>query len=329
MPRIVHPGMLLVLALGLAGCSDLGTKVRLEARGEVSSTALDFGTLTLTEFATRSVTVRNTGNAPLAGDATTTCPEFQLTMGAGPFTLDPGGSRDIVVRFQPAAVTGYACQLDLGPSLPAVALAGSGAAQPPGAAWTVVPASLDFDAVAVGQSAFRNFRISSTGTAPLTVNVVAGCSDYLPVAGGGPAVIAPGDFITVSVLFNPLAGGTYPCVIAVGPGILGVSVTGFATTISFARDIQPIFDLSCTGCHGGTSGLFLEPGSSYGNLVNVTSFGYAPAKRVAPFDPNNSVLYRKLAGTGFGQRMPQGQPPLPPAQVDKVKNWILEGARNN
>src|SRR5260221_410993 len=113
--------------------------------------------------------------------------------------------------------------------------------------------------------------------APLPVNVVAGCSAYLPVAGGGSAVIAPGTFITVSVLFNPLTGGPFPCDIAVGPGIPSVSVTGFATTVSLANDIQPIFDSSCISCHPPNNGMDLTRGVSYGNLVNGTSFGYAPA----------------------------------------------------
>jgi len=319
-----------MLSIAVAGCSDLGVKVRLQAHGEVSSASLDFGTLALTEFTSRTVTARNTGNASLAGDATCSCPEFQLTSGAGPFTLAPGASHDVVVRFQPSGVSNFACSLDFGPAIPRVFLAGKGAAQPPGAAWLVVPPTLDFGVVAAGQSYFRNFKISSTGTAPLAVNVVAGCSDYLPVAGGGSAVIAPGTFITVSVLFNPLTGGPFPCDIAVGPGIPSVSVTGFATTVSLANDIQPIFDSSCISCHPPNNGMDLTRGVSYGNLVNVTSFGYAPAKRIVPFDPASSVLYGKIANTGrFGQRMPQGPFPLPQAQIDKVRTWILEGARNN
>lgn len=329
-PRFVHPGLVFALALALAGCSDLGVKVRLQARGEVSSAALDFGTLALNDFATRTVTVRNTGNASLVGDATTTCPEFQLITGGGSFTLAPGATREIVVRFQPSGVVGFSCKLDLGPGAPQVSLAGIGADQAPGAAWSVVPATLDFLTVPSGQSYFRSFKIFSTGTAPLTVNVVTGCGEYLPVTGGGPAVIAPGGSITVNVLFNPLSGGPFPCDIAVGPGIPSVSVTGFATTVSFASDLQPLFNSACVSCHGFNGGLSLDPGASYGNLVNVTSFDWPPGVRVVPFDLANSVLYGKLASSVlFGSRMPLGRPPLPQAQIDKVKTWILEGARNN
>lgn len=330
-PRSHDSGLLIVLALALAGCSDLGVKVRLQAHGEVSSAALDFGTLAVNDLATRTVTVRNTGNASLAGDATiTTCPEFQLTTGGGPFTLAPGATLDIVVRFQTAAAGNFSCTLDLGPACPQVALLGSGALQPPGAAWSVVPTALDFLTVPAGQSVFRSFKIISTGTAPLTVNVVSGCGEYLPVTGGGPAVIPPADSVIVNVLFNPLSGGPFPCSIAVGPGIPSVTVTGFATTVSFAADIQPIFNSNCISCHPPNNGMNLNAGVSYNNLVNVTSFGYPPAKRIVPFDLANSVLYAKIANTGqFGPRMPQGPFPLPQTLIDKVKAWILEGARNN
>ena len=199
----------------------------------------------------------------------------------------------------------------------------------------MVPPTIDFLTVAAGQTYTGSFVISSVGTAPLTVNVVSPCPDYVPATGGGPAVIPPGGSITVNISFNPLAGGSFPCDISVGPGIPGVGVTAFATTVSFATDIQPIFNASCAvaGCHaGGIPGgnLFLGAGSSYANLFNVTSFGYAPAKRVVPFDLTNSVLYGKIIGSGqFGQRMPQARPPLPQTMIDRVKAWILEGARNN
>jgi len=328
--HFLQSGLMFVLALALAGCSDLGVRVKLQALSEVSPTALDFGTLALNDVATRTVTVRNAGNADLTGNASVSCGDFQLTTGGGPFTLAPGQAFDLLVRFKPTTAASFSCTLDLGPGNPQVALAGVGALQPPGAAWTVVPSALDFGTVAAGQSSFRLFKIRSTGTAPLTVDVVSACAEYLPVTGGGPAVIPPGDSITVNVLFNPLSGGPFPCTIAVGPGILGVSVTGFAITVSFASDIQPIFNGNCVSCHGFNGGLSLRSGSSYANLVNVASVGYAPAVRVVPYDTTNSVLYVKLTKPGvFGQGMPQGAFPLSRTLIDKVKAWILEGARNN
>ena len=103
------------------------------------------------------------------------------------------------------------------------------------------------------------------------------------------------------------------------------------TEVSFAADIQPIFDARCTVCHGvgGNGGLNLLPGASYANLVNVTASGYA-AKRIAPNDSDNSVLYGKVSDTGiYGGRMPAAGDPLTDEQIANIRTWIQQGAPDN
>lgn len=102
-------------------------------------------------------------------------------------------------------------------------------------------------------------------------------------------------------------------------------------TVSFASDIQPIFDANCTGCHGsgGFAGLDLRAGFSHASLVDVTATEI-DLPRVDPGDPTNSWLYRKLTGTQtVGDPMPYGAFPLPAASVALVEQWILEGALDN
>jgi hypothetical protein len=53
--------------------------------------------------------------------------------------------------------------------------------------------------------------------------------------------------------------------------------------------------------------------------------------RVLPGRPSFSYLVHKLEGThveagGLGERMPQGRAPLPLADLEAVRAWILEGA---
>lgn len=103
-------------------------------------------------------------------------------------------------------------------------------------------------------------------------------------------------------------------------------------TVSFANDVQPIFNTNCTGCHGGNGGLYLTASESYSNLVNVESSGYAPLKRVVPSKPDSSVLYLKIIenpSTDVGQRMPQGGPYLSGEDISTILTWIEEGARDN
>jgi len=98
--------------------------------------------------------------------------------------------------------------------------------------------------------------------------------------------------------------------------------------ISFANDVQPIFDQSCKSCHPSSGNLDLTAANSYNQLVNVNASGYS-AKRVVPGDPDNSVLYKKIDGSGaYGSNMPLGGN-LSAAQINTIKQWITEGAQNN
>jgi mono/diheme cytochrome c family protein len=101
------------------------------------------------------------------------------------------------------------------------------------------------------------------------------------------------------------------------------------TPVSFANQIQPIFDAECVQCHGdgGNGGLDLRAGESHGNLVGVVSNGYAPALLVASGAPVESVLYAKVANTGqFGAAMPPPNGGLSTEQLGLIERWIEEGA---
>ena len=100
------------------------------------------------------------------------------------------------------------------------------------------------------------------------------------------------------------------------------------TPVSYATQIQPIFDAECVRCHGdgGSGSLDLRDGVSYGNLVGVRSAGYAPAQRVVAGDPVASVLHEKVARTGtFGTAMPPSTT-LPASEIALIRRWIEEGA---
>jgi hypothetical protein len=236
--------------------------------------------------------------------------------------VPPGGQHTIVVRYQPSATGSSPCELSLGAGLPPVTLSGAGALQLPGSQCTVSVPTLDFGLVAVGESRLSQFTVRSTGTAAVVLNVVSSCGDFTLTSGGGPRSLAPGDSLQVSVGFAPTVGGHIACSIATGPGCPEVAVAGDATSVSFANDIQPILDSQskeCIFCH-----LPWRPN----NLVNVPSPGYS-AVRVKPFDPANSVLYGKVAGTAFGSRMPIGGQLLTGPEQGLIRTWILEGAHNN
>jgi HYDIN/CFA65/VesB family protein len=312
------------LAVCVPGCSDVGKPLFPVPKAVLSTHSIDFGTVAVSDSALRSVTLRNEGRAALEGVPVLSCVEYFLVSG-GPFRIPPGGSVTIVLGFRPGAVGSFPCELDLGADVPKITLAGSGALQALGALCVLVPDSLDFGTIAKDQSATQSFQVFSVGTAPLLVNVVAGCGDFSIATGGGPATLAPGHSITVTVRFAPQAGLTRNCSVSVGPGCPEEALTGFGTTVSFANDVQPIFrNWGCDGCHG-----LGDPDIGY-SIVTTWPISYPPGVRVIPYDLDRSVLYGKITNSGqYGGMMPPTGSLIPLADRETIKNWILEGARDN
>lgn len=96
-------------------------------------------------------------------------------------------------------------------------------------------------------------------------------------------------------------------------------------TVSFSRDIQPIFAAHCTdiSCHIGgvpAGGLNLETAQAYPELSNPRS-GY-----VDTLKPNISLLYAQMISVST---------PMPPSgnldecTTDLVLKWIAQKAKDN
>jgi hypothetical protein len=108
---------------------------------------------------------------------------------------------------------------------------------------------------------------------------------------------------------------------------------GCGPAVSFAGQVQSIFNASCTtNCHGGnrpSAGLNLTQGNAYSNLVNVP--GDCSKVLVVPKSPSTSYLLNKLTGVGIcsGTQMPAKGVSLSSAQIDSIRGWICQGAPNN
>ena len=113
------------------------------------------------------------------------------------------------------------------------------------------------------------------------------------------------------------------------------------TLSSIQREIFNVSDstgrLACTGCHTNvgrtpTGGLNLVEGQAYQSLVGQPSRAKAGAILVAPGDPDNSYLLKKLEGASdiVGVRMPRGTgPSLGAGQISIIRRWIQLGAKND
>ena len=327
--------VLLMAAVAVAvGCSDMGKG--LQPVAEVSPGSLDFGTIAAGDTAALQATLTNSGPGEVSGTVSVSGAEFLVVSGGGPFALAAGQSVTATVDFAPHAEGVFRGQLSFGPGRPVASLVGTCSAHVSGSQCQIVPPSLAFGDVALGQSATKSFVIRSTGTQSLAVNVAESCPGFSITAGGGSASIPPGDSVTVSIRYAPQTAAPYSCTVTVGAGCptVGLSGTGIAPQVSYAADVQPIYTQRCatSGCHSGSSpdaGLNLAAGVSYAQTVNVVSRDHAPALLIRPNDLSGSVIYQKIANTGkYGGRMPKDQS-LTTAQINTIGAWILAGAPNN
>ena len=96
---------------------------------------------------------------------------------------------------------------------------------------------------------------------------------------------------------------------------------GTQPEISFALDILPLFQQDCQICHGGAGGLNLD------NYEGVIAGGVS-GPVVNPGDGANSLLVRRLDGS-LPPVMPLDAPPFTTPEIERIAQWIDEGALDN
>lgn len=102
-----------------------------------------------------------------------------------------------------------------------------------------------------------------------------------------------------------------------------------ADTVSYKEDVLPIFQKRCAKCHGGTN----EEGEvvaevsliviDHRRLMMGSEFGPV----ITAGDPEDSWLLEMIAE---GDMPPEGEgDKVPEEEIAVIRQWILEGAKNN
>ena len=114
--------------------------------------------------------------------------------------------------------------------------------------------------------------------------------------------------------------------------------TGCSQQVSFNDDVKPILTASCLQCHNGSGEGSEKSGfnvQDYNSLMKGTKFGPV----VVAGESASSTLYRLISHKADPKiQMPphhditltEGRAePLNKAQIETIKNWIDQGAKNN
>lgn len=104
--------------------------------------------------------------------------------------------------------------------------------------------------------------------------------------------------------------------------LLWTPSSAVAEEVDYARDVKPILQARCYGCHGGLkqkAGLRLDTGAL---LLKGGESGPAVTAR----DLESSPLFARITESDESLRMPPEGEPLTPAQIQVIADWITSGA---
>lgn len=99
--------------------------------------------------------------------------------------------------------------------------------------------------------------------------------------------------------------------------------------ISYRADVQPILKQYCLECHADRGDGYAKSGllmTSHESLMKGTKYGAI----VKPGDSLGSVLIQLVEGRADPSiKMPHGKAPLPKDKSEVLKQWVVQGAKNN
>lgn len=107
--------------------------------------------------------------------------------------------------------------------------------------------------------------------------------------------------------------------------VLAEEDSGKPVAVSYYRDVRPIFQERCQGCH--------QPAKAKGKFV-ITSFskileGADGEAVVLPGKPGESLLVEEITLEDGKASMPKGEEPLSPVEIELISRWIAEGAKDD
>ena len=113
------------------------------------------------------------------------------------------------------------------------------------------------------------------------------------------------------------------CLVATEPRRSAASEADADVEVSFFRDVRPIFQAHCQGCH--------QPAKASGAYVMTSSdalrtSGDSEEPPIVPGEPDDSFLIALITPDDGEASMPQDGPPLSDRQIEIIRQWIAAGA---
>ena len=222
------------------------------------ASAGDFGNVCLNSFADEILTINNTGfSLLLISNITSSSPDFVIpSVVSYPLAIAPGGSMDIVIRFQPSGLGASNATLTFfsNDRLSPYTISVFGFTPAPRLVLAIADNGL-FSDVCVGKFADAPLVLSNGGPCSLSVTaVVSSLGEFLiPAVVSFPLIIAPGASVALPVRFEPKSFGPKSATLTVfsddpaSPGQIIVSGNAPAPRLVVAIADSGSFGTACVG----------------------------------------------------------------------------------
>jgi PKD repeat protein len=268
----------------------------------VGPASVDFGTLNLSDSATKQVTISNNGTANCTVAASldpATSPDFAVSS-PGSFTLTPSTAMAVELTYIASNPGSDAGTLDItsdDPNKPNVAVGLKGAG-PAAQNIVVSPLAVNFGNVTQSTNSDRKVNVANTGQVALTVSAsLDGTSPDFSIVTGPPATIAAGQSADVTVRYTPDAvapdadtlviNSNDPDMPQITVGLSGAGVAAPALTC--------MINVGPASVDFGTLDLY----GSATKQVTVSNNGTANCSVSAALDPATSPDFSALSANNF------------------------------
>lgn len=213
---------------------------------DLSPSLVEFGSITLGQIVSRTITISNVGDADLAAQASITGTDYQFSCPLNPMTIIPHGSIQCTIKYAPSSVAFNSGVLTIDsndPSRPTttLSLSGNGVSLSVPAI-RVSKSTINFGYVTLGQTSLKMFEIFNEGDGPLDTTLNVFGTDFYLDCPVNPVSILPDGSLQCFADFSPQADGFRTGVVTIysnDPDMLDryLTLSGIGTSLNIP-DIQ-------------------------------------------------------------------------------------------
>jgi hypothetical protein len=244
---------------------------------QVSPSAISFGSLTVGQSASQSLTITNTGTKSLTVSGVSIAGSgFTLKTVSVPMALAAGQTADVSATFTAAATGPASGKIMISSNAPnspmIVALTASGVAK--ASDLTATPPSLSFGTVTVGSQATQSISLTNSGSSSMTISGVSASGPGISVSGLSlPMTLAAGASASVSAVFKPTAAGN-----ASGTLTVTSNATNATDAIGWSATATASSNAQLTATPSSVNFGTVATGSSGSSAIQLKNTGTASVK---------------------------------------------------